>query len=214
MLPKVFSIGYNLQCVEKLLCLLIFVHVVFLYGFLSIIKLCFPWFKFSYVAFPFLVLKNAKYYLDRTMYCSSTACVYLLITFFQRLLSKEQNNRALKTFNAVKKLFYNNYIRNNVKRNSNNAAFVTRNNDYSYNGIHFLLTYLIRLILVQLFYHKLLGSSLAACCIGSTGLTGSSILGWRDTGLHFVVHLIFQSVFLYLWLKVEPQVKIWKTKRR
>lgn len=112
--------------------------------------------------FLFLVLKNVKYYLDRMMYCSSTTCVYLLIKFFQRFLSREQSNRAFKAFNAGKKLFYNNYIRNNIERNSNNAAYVTRNNSYSYNGIHFLLTNLIRLILVQLFYHKLLGSSLAA----------------------------------------------------
>lgn len=161
MLLKVFSIGYNIQCIEKLLYLLSFAHVVFLYGFLSIIKLCFPWFKFICVAFHFSGIKNAKYYLDRMIYCSSTAYVYLLIKFFERFLMKK-NKRALKTFNAGKKLFYNNYIRNNIERNINNAAYVTRNNAYSYNGIHFLITYLIRLILMQLFYHKLLGSSLAA----------------------------------------------------
>lgn len=104
---------------------------------------------------------KCKYYFDCMIYCSSTACVYLLIKFFQRFLTKKQNKRALKTFNG-EKLFYNNYIRNNIERNSNNAAYVTRNNAYSYNGIHFLITYLIRQILVQLFYHKLLGSSLAA----------------------------------------------------
>lgn len=60
MLPKVFSIGYNLQRIEKLQCLLIFVHVVFLYGFVSIIKLCFPWFKFICVAFPFSDIKKCQ----------------------------------------------------------------------------------------------------------------------------------------------------------
>lgn len=78
MLLKVFSIGYNIQCIEKLLYLLTFVHFVFLYGFLSIIKLYFPWFKYICEAFHFSGIKNAKYYLDRMIYCSSTACVYCL----------------------------------------------------------------------------------------------------------------------------------------
>lgn len=161
MIPKVFSIGYNLQCIEKVLCLLIFVHVVFLYGFLSIIKLCFPWFKFICVAFLFSGIKKCQVLLgSHDILFFNGSCLFAY-TVFQRFLSKEQNNRALKTFNAGKKLFYNNYIRNIIERNSNNA-YVTRNNAYSYNGIHFLLTYLIRLILVQLSYHKLLGSSLAA----------------------------------------------------
>lgn len=158
MLPKVFSTGYNLQCIEKLLSIHFRPCCVSLW---FIIKLCFPWFKFICVDFPFSVIKKMPS-ITWIAYCSSTACVYLLIKFFERFLSKEQNNRALKTFNAGKKLFYNNCIRNNIERNSNNAAYVTRNNAYSYNGIHFLLTYLIRLILVQLFHHKLLGSSLAA----------------------------------------------------
>lgn len=82
--------------------------------------------------------------------------------FFLKIPHEKTKQKSFKTFKAGKKLFYNNYIRNNIERNSNNAAYVTRNNAYSYNGIRFLITYLIRLILVQLFYHKLLGSSLTA----------------------------------------------------
>lgn len=102
MLLKVFSIGYNLHCIEKLLYLLIFVHVVFLYGSLSIIKLCFPWLKFICVAFHFSGIKNAKYYLDRMMYCSSTACVYLLINFFKDSSRKNKAIELLKHSSMVK----------------------------------------------------------------------------------------------------------------